>query len=200
MKLFKLAVLNLFFFLVTQDVYGQEGYFPGHIVTLEGDTLSGQVMDRKSPPFSRIYEKIKFVDARGKRKKYKPTQIAAYRVEDRFFESVWVEQTTRGFSSFYQIRPGVGEKIFLKVVTKGTLTHYQLEFQEQGTEDVDDIDFFKRKDDDYMVRATQGLLGLKRKKLIEYFNDCPSLQSKIQTKAFKYPGPVVDYYNTTCSE
>ena len=200
MMLFKLAVLNLFFFLITQEVYSQEGYFPGYIVTLKGDTLSGQVMDRKAPPFGKLYEKVRFVDDRGKRKKYKPIQIAGYRVADRVYESVWVEETTRGFSSSYQIQAGIGEKVFLKVITKGTLTHYQLEFQDQGSQDIDDIDFFKRANDTYMVRATQGLLGLKRKKLKVYFNDCPSLQSKLEAKAFKYPGDVVDYYNASCSE
>ena len=57
------------------------------------------------------------------------------------------------------------------------------------------IDYFKRKDDDYMVRVTQGIFGLKKKRLAEYFKDCPELVQKIEFKELKRPFEIAQFYN-----
>jgi hypothetical protein len=38
-----------------------------------------------------------------------------------------------------------------------------------------------------MVRVTQGIFGLKKNLLVEYFNDCPALVKKIRSGDFKEP-------------
>ncbi len=181
--------------------YGQQAYSPGYIVTIEGDTLNGLVSDRKPPPFGEIYDKIRFKDEKGKKKRFRPSQITSYKAGDNLFESVWVKRINMGLNIFderYFFDDRTGEKVFLRVAKKGELSVYRWDFQEQGEDFIGSAPFFKRKSDDFMVRAAQGLFGLKKKVLTEYFSDCPSLQSKIQADEFKYPESVADYYNSVC--
>jgi hypothetical protein len=49
-----------------------------------------------------------------------------------------------------------------------------------------------------MVRVTQGILGLKREALSEYFIDCPGLVQKIQIREIRTPEEVIDLYGNIC--
>jgi hypothetical protein len=49
-----------------------------------------------------------------------------------------------------------------------------------------------------MVRVTQGVLGLKRNKLIRYFSDCPDLVFAIQAKQLNDIDEVFDFYLNRC--
>ncbi len=195
---------NLFILLMLTaciNCYSQQAYFPGYIVTVEGDTLNGLISDRKPPPFGEIYNKIRFKDQRGKKKRFKLSEIVSYKVGDNLFESVWVKRINSGLNIFderYLFDDRTGEKVFLKVSTRGELSVYRWEFQEQGEDFIDYATYFKKMSDDFMIRATQGLFGLKKKKLVPYFNDCASLQSRIQADEFKYAEPIADYYNAEC--
>ncbi|MFT6371089.1 MAG: hypothetical protein ACJAWH_002174 [Maribacter sp.] len=46
-----------------------------------------------------------------------------------------------------------------------------------------------------MVRETQGIFGVKRKRLSHFFTDCLPLAAKIQNKELKYVFEIVDFYN-----
>jgi hypothetical protein len=55
--------------------------------------------------------------------------------------------------------------------------------------------FFLKKDELLMVRATQGLFGLKQKLLSGYFVDCPPLIKRIEEKRVTTPEEVTVFYN-----
>lgn len=55
--------------------------------------------------------------------------------------------------------------------------------------------YFMKEDDDLIVRATQGVFGLKRKLLADYFAECPQLVELIQEKKITTPREVAIYYN-----
>ena len=50
-----------------------------------------------------------------------------------------------------------------------------------------------------MVRVTQGILGLKRKRLVEYFWDCPTLVQAIEKKKLNKIDEVYDFYLESCA-
>lgn len=51
-----------------------------------------------------------------------------------------------------------------------------------------------------MVRATQGIFGLKKKLLSNYFKECPELVEKINNKKMKSVEDVLTFYNTWYEE
>jgi hypothetical protein len=51
---------------------------------------------------------------------------------------------------------------------------------------------------DEMVRVTQGILGLKRKRLAEYFADCPKLVSVIKSKTINSAEYLISFYELNC--
>ena len=57
------------------------------------------------------------------------------------------------------------------------------------------VPLFLKKNDLVMVRATQGIFGLKRQFLSEYFLDCPPLVKLIQEKRINKVEEVTRYYN-----
>jgi hypothetical protein len=177
-------------------IYCQKDYQTGYIITNGNDTLHGMIKDRKQPPFGKIYNKIRFRDRGIFSKKFGPDQVNGYTVGDTQYESLWVNTAGRFFREFYSSVPGSGERKFLKVVIKGYLTYYQLEFEDQESGYFDAIDLFKRNNESEMVRSTQGIFGLKKKRLAEYFQDCPDLVIKIENGEFKDPLEVADYYNS----
>ena len=50
-------------------------------------------------------------------------------------------------------------------------------------------------DEPSFVRVTQGILGLKKKRLTEYFRDCPELIYKIENGELKDPVEIANFYN-----
>ena len=88
-----------------------------------------------------------------------------------------------------------GKKYFLKVIVKGYLTYYQWEFKEQESDYIWSKSLYKRKDDHSLVRVTQGILGLKKKSLAVYFQDCPELVYKIENGELKDPVEIAKFYN-----
>ncbi len=49
-----------------------------------------------------------------------------------------------------------------------------------------------------MVRVTQGIMGLKQKRLVEYFNDCPALVKAINNKTLNTAPEVYNFYMNEC--
>ncbi len=171
--------ISFVFLLIVVAANGQRNFDDGYVITNKNDTLYGQVSDRKSGPFGGIYGDVRFRGERGKRK-YRPKDIKEYKIGKTIFRSEVLDD----------------EIVFLKLKAEGAVTHYVFELQEQGEEMILDIDYLVKNDDSHLVRATQGIFGLKRKRLALYFNDCPQLVEKIQNKEFKYVFEVVDFYNT----
>lgn len=171
----------MLFYLIAgkiSEIWAQEEYRPGYVVTLEGDTLPGTISDRKIGPFGGIHDKIKF-KGNGRKKRYAADQLRSYLKGD----------------SIYRSFPLDGEIEFLRLVREGAVSLYMFELQEKGEEMVLDIAYLKKRDNPALVRADQGLLGLKRNVLIHFFADCPPLVDKIRSKEFKYSYQLVDFYN-----
>jgi hypothetical protein len=69
---------------------------------------------------------------------------------------------------------------------------------EQGDAALMYMDLLKKEGDAFFIRATQGLLGLKRKALINYFSNCQDLREQIERKQLSEVWQVVNFYNENC--
>ncbi len=175
--------------------FGQKDYQNGYVITNNNDTLVGRVKDRKPPPFGKIYKKVRFKNSNFIKRKYGPHQIIGYKQGNNQFESLWMSESNSFFQENYTSISNAKEKYFLKVIVKGYLTYYQWEFQEQGSDFILEKDLYKRKDDHSLVRVTQSIFGLKKKRLVVYFQDCPELVSKIENGELNNPTEIAEFYN-----
>jgi hypothetical protein len=173
----------------------QKGYQPGYVITQDTDTLYGLVKDRTEPPFQKIYKKVRLKNPGKIAKKYGPDRIEGYTRGDTHYQSQWLDLQWNVLKQEYISAPGVGERKFLKVVYKGYLTWYQLEVMDQDSFTVDTVDLFKRQSEPFMVRVTQGVLGLKRKNLEKYFQDYPDLAGRIARAELRDPLEIARVYN-----
>lgn len=194
MKVRKKLFVFYFFIISSFLVLSQKDFQSGYVVTNENDTLMGLIKDRKEPPFGKLYNKIVFKKGR-KKHKYSPNDIGAYRKGDTQFESLWFQDNTYPFQGKYLSSPNYGNKSFLKVIVKGYLSYYHWEIEDAESDYIDVIDFYKREDDDFFARVSQGIFGLKKKSLAKYFRDYPELALKIENGEIKDPVEIVKKYN-----
>lgn len=176
----------------------KKGYSYGYVIKLEGDTIAGQIQDRSSGTFPKLYSRIHFIpdNSRGKRK-YGPEAILGYGYNNQHFESMPLREE----SDFFQFRYYLDDDnwIFLKkVAQKRDLTYYHWEWIDGESSYIDYTPLFYRDGSREMVRVTQGILGLKRNRLMEYFKDCPDLVYAIEQKVLSDPYDVFDYYINRC--
>ena len=190
-----IIIISLICLLFSLSVHAQKDYERGYIITNSNDTLVGLVKDRKQAPFGKLYKKVYFKN-KHKKKKYSPSQIKEYKQGYLVFESVWMDISSHLINEKYTSIPNRGEKEFLKVIEKGYLTYYQREFEYSDSDYIDQISLFKRADENFLVRVTQGVFGLKKKSLIAYFSDCPELVNKIENNELKTPIEIVRFYNS----
>jgi hypothetical protein len=169
-----------------------------------GDTLFGKVehVDRRGGS-TEYYKKIRFTDVKGKRKKYKRSDVESFQVSNVLYEGFWLSQSSEKIvlvNPRYDFDRENGERYFLRVMSRGRLSHYHLEWWEQGDAGINGMDMLLKEGDDYFIRATQGLFGLKKKVLSDYFQKCPDLVEKIGQKEIIDPSAVVDYFNANCAD
>ena len=177
----------------------KRGYVPGYVVTLEGDTLKGQVKDRSAEPFVELYQRIRFrpEEKKGKRK-YGPAQIRGYAAGGRVYESLPLWEETAFFRFRYYLDPQA-DPTFLQVIRRdGPLTWYHQEFVYDDNDYLDFYPLFHRQGSHEMVRVTQGILGLKKKRLMEYFQDCPSLVNALSGDQLSTVKEVYEFYLDSC--
>lgn len=183
--------------LCFSPVLGQKGYSPGYVIHNNGDTLQGMIRDRSD---DKIYTRIKFKSETTGRQKYSPHQISGYNINGKEYESMWFDEQSEFFMFDYYNQEGRGDKEFLRVEARGPVSLYYREFLDPDNGYPDELGFFKRETNNYFQRATQGLFGLKKKKLAEYFRDCPDLVRQIESGHIKSPLGVVEYYNVECAK
>jgi hypothetical protein len=188
-----LSFLLLFFILT--EMHAQKGYEPGYVITKSFDTLPGRVKDRKDAPFAQIYKKIRFKSDGPFTKKYNPKQLQGYVRGGDHFESHWILVNTRFLKIEYLSKRNLGREEFFKVVESGYLTYYHWEWLDQESSVVERVELFKRRDEDYFIRVTQGLLGLRMNALEKYFEDSPEIMAKIRNKELRRPQEIAKYYN-----
>jgi hypothetical protein len=182
------------------SVYAQKkDYSWGYIIHPDGDTLEGRVKDRSSGPFMNLYPRIRFKPGNSLFKRnYGPDEILAYSVNAQIYESVPLREETAFFQFSYHVNEG-NDRVFLKVVSRDKgLTYYHWEYIDDDNSYLDYIPLFYRSGSDEMVRVTQGVLGLKRNKLIRYFQDCPDLVYAIQARELNEIFEVYDFYLDHC--
>lgn len=190
-----ITLISFICLLFSLSVHAQKGYEIGYIITNSNDMLVGLVKDRKQPPFGELYKKV-FFKKKHKKKKYRPNQIIAYKQGVREFESVWIDVSSHLINEKYTSVSNRGEKEFLKVIEKGYLTYYQREFEDSESDYIDYIDLFKRENENFLIRVTQGVFGLRKKSLIAYFSDCTALVNKIENNELKTPIEITRFYNS----
>ena len=190
------TVLFSFVFLVLSAQ--KKGYERGYIITLDGDTIQGQVKDR-SDPFADLYSRIRFIP-KGKRSrdKYGPWEILGYGLGGREYESVRFREESAFFSLRY-FTDAQAPRTFLRVIHRdGPLTYYHREFIYDDNFELDFFPLIHREGEEEMVRVTQGILGLKRERLMEYFRDCEALVEALSTKELKEADEVYTFYLDHC--
>jgi hypothetical protein len=173
-----------------------------YLMLKTGDTIYGNIEYKKESGVNyKFLKKIRLTNTLGEQKRYKRDQVIAFRTNNIVYEGFWLNQESEHLvllNPRYEIDDKNADYYFLKVMSKGTLSYYQLEWWEQGESLLMSMDLLKKVKDPFFIRATQGLFGLKRKVLSSYFNECPDLVEKIQQKQLNQVFQVVDYYNSNC--
>jgi len=184
---------------MTAQLQSKPDYHPGYIITLTHDTIYGMVKDRKEAPSPSIYKKVRFRSESGWRtRKYAPSQIAGYKTGDKVFESIAVKPDGSLLQTGFFITRQGRDKRFFRVMEKGSLSYYRLEYLDQESGVTDHISLFRREHENYLIRATQGIFGLRKNSLSKYFFDCPALVREMEESRLKTPWDIVRYYNTNC--
>jgi hypothetical protein len=177
----------------------KKGYARGYIINSEGETVDGWVKDRSSGTFIDLYTQIRFKpdNARSK-KKYSPAEIQGYGLNKQHFKSMPLIEE----SAFFQFRYYLNEsndRVFLKVIARNeNLTYYHWEYVDGESNYLDYTPLFHRIGSNEMVRVTQGIFGLKRDRLMEYFRDCPELTQALENKQLKEINEVFNFYVEQC--
>ncbi len=194
------CILSIFFMF--NSISAQENKLSDYIVISVSDTLYGKVSHINEKAFSpQFYKKIRFTDQMGKLKKIKRSNILAYKIDHEIFEGFWLKPSLQNglFGNLiYILDVQKGERHFLKVLQRDKLSHYRLLWWEQGESLLMSMDLFKKKNDNFFIRADQGVFGLKRKSLVKYFEDCIELSEQLENKKIKEAYEVEDFYNNNC--
>ena len=179
----------------------RRGFEPGYIVTIQGDTLRGYIRDRAPEPFVELYRRIRFREE-GRRGQVKlgPWDIQGYRAGGREYASVPLREDAAFFRFRYYTDYGA-PRTFLRLVKRdGPLTYYRQEFTHDDNDFLDFFPLFHLEGEREMVRVTQGVFGLKRERLAEYFRDCEALVHAVMSKALTHPDEVYDFYLEHCGQ
>ena len=193
-------ILLLLFALIILPAQAQKnGYSQGYIINFEGETIEGQVKDRSSGTFFELYKRIRFKpDNAPFKRKYSPDEILGYGINDQHFESVPLYEETAFFKFRYYVHEDY-DRTFLKVISMNDdLTYFHWEYVDSESNYLDYTTLFYRNGSDEMVRVSQGIRGLKRKRLIEYFWDCPMLVRAIEKKELNEIDEVYNFYLDHC--
>jgi hypothetical protein len=200
MKQFYFITLTLFLGFIGQSAYAQRGYESGYVITNKGDTLHGMISDRKEGSFTQLYKRVKLKGNGLLTKKFGPNEITAYKKGTENFESHWLKQRGGLLKEEYLSESGQGKKVFLQLMVSGYLSLYHLEYTDQESNLFEFIPLLKRQDENYFVRATQGVFGLKKKNLAAYFADCAALVELMNRGELKSAEAIVQYYNEWYSD
>lgn len=192
--------LLILFALMIIPVHAQKkGYSRGYIICPDGESIDGWVKDRSSGTFIELYSKIRFKadNARTKRK-YSPDEIQGYGINNQHYISLALLEESVFLMSSYYIDEN-SDRVFLRIIAKNDkLSYYHWEYIDGESNYLDYVPLFHKTGSYALVRVSQGLLGLKRKKLTAYFGDCPELVRAIENKELKKINEVFDFYTDSC--
>ncbi|MGB5508036.1 hypothetical protein [Robiginitalea sp.] len=191
-------ILSMFLLGPTALSAQKKGYSEGYVISLEGDTLHGFVKDRREAPFEELYPRVRFKKKGAFKKKYSPNEIKGYGYNESHFESVPISEEVRFFRFDYQSHPEMPH-VFLRVARRyPNLILYEWEYVQDDNSYLDSFPLFYRPDQNKWVRVTQGIFGLKRKKLVPFFLDCPQLALGIQNKTINTLYDILEMWEGSC--
>ena len=185
----KSAALILFFFFLFQNIYSQENYLAGYIVSFKGDTLHGFIDYRnweKNP--QKISFKEKLTDDKVV---FFPTEIKAFSVLDDNYESAIIKTEVSPFKTndleYDKELKFEDDTTFLQAVLKGKKSLYTY------TNRLGEKQFYIKNGSSYELLAYKRYLNEDHDQTIVfennkylgqlsfYLNDCPSVMSKLPT-------------------
>lgn len=183
------AALILFFFFLFQNVYSQENYLPGYIVSFKGDTLHGFIDYRnweKNP--KKISFKEKLTDDKVV---FFPTEIKAFSVLDDSYESAIIKTEVSPFKTneleYNNEVKFENDTTFLQAILKGKKSLYtytnrlgEQQFYIKSGSSYELLvykRYLKEDHDQTIVSENNKYLG----QLSFYLNDCPSVMSKLSS-------------------
>lgn len=189
-----LCLTLLFNQLSGQTFKSQFNYTKGSVTLKNGTILHGEVANIKHGFRDKLLNCVK-IKSSGKSfaKKYHPRKISGYSMGDRQFVSWRVKRNNALFKEMYSIHTGNEYKIF-ELQMEGHLSIYLEYFIDEDLH-IRTVPFFLKKNELLMVRATQGLFGLKKNLLLDYFVDCAPLIQLIKEKKVTTPEEVAIFYN-----
>lgn len=198
----KFALIVFFLLIIQSASSANNAKELDYVVLFNGDTLQGSVIHVNKKSFSpRYLKKIRYTDTNKKSHKINRKEILAFRVDGVIYESFWLKRSSKKFTldnPIYTINQKSGKQHFLRLVNSGIISHYQLEWWEQGESTPMSMDLLKKEQDQFLIRATQGVFGLKRKTLSRYFSECAELRSGIEQRRYNTIQEIIDKYNTGC--
>lgn len=194
-----LAIIFLIFTFFPSPIFGQSKYQNGYVVTNQNDTIYGQLRDRSSEPFGKIFKKVRMKGFWIFERRFGPNDLKSYKIGNDVYQSIWYDNYNELFSIFHVSIPGRGEKVFMRLAVDGEVNLYWDEYRDPDSGYEEAIPFFRKDDSEEMIRVTQGILGFKIKYLSNLFSDCPSLVILMKEGFFKTPEEMAKYYNEKCN-
>ncbi|MDX1653164.1 MAG: hypothetical protein R3277_11765 [Brumimicrobium sp.] len=190
----------LFFFLAASFAWGQKkGYCNGYVIFGINDTVWGQIKDRPLGSSDGMFSKVRFIPKdRSFRQKFSANDLTGYGYGDIHFVSIPLIETKEFLITRYYILDGENRR-FLKVVKRSDCLHsYEVEFVHEDNGIIDKYPLFYIPGTREMVRVTQGVFGLKEKRIAEYFDNCPELIKEVENGTIKETMDLYDFYCTNC--
>lgn len=185
--------LSIIMFLVCAGLKAQ-GYKEGYIVTNEGDTLAGLIMNKNTSPY-RVFEKIKFKkNKEGDVEELAPDALKSFKIGEEHYLS---KLTNAG--------PGPSVKKFLKIIEERYLRYYELEYTRPATANttltIDNIISYailQRPGEklEFIIQVNHMTFDFK-KRMAEYLKDDPIVSRKIKKGIYTRNeiGKMVKEYN-----
>ena len=191
------SIFLILLFFVSAPVLAQKKFQEGFIVLSSGDSLFGQVRDRKETPYRvDIYSKIRFKSNGKISKRYSPKQLQGYGYGNNTFVAFPLRRKSFILQETYFIDSKSGKWQFLKKAVVGNLSCYYLEVIDQDNNSIDEIALIYLKGFDFMIRAEQGIFGLKKKAVAEYLHSFPEIIELINANHFKSATDLCRYFNS----
>lgn len=188
------VLLFVFSLLLVPAVFAQFNYEQGSVTLKNGTILYGDVANIKHGFRDKLLDGVR-IKTNGKilAKKYRPRQISGYTIGDRQFVSWRVQRSNSIFQESYTVNAG-NEYLIFELYRTGHVAILLAYFTDDDMW-IQSTPYLMKENDVLIVRATQGVLGLKRKLLADYFRECPELVELIRDKKITTPTQVAIFYN-----
>jgi len=189
------SLLFLFVFGSLLSSFGQLNYQVGSVTLRNGNVITGSVADRKEGFRTELLNAVK-IKIEGKRftRKYKPREVSQYTIGNQTFVSIPVEKASSLFKTETVVSIS-GEYTFYGLVISGELSLLEYSFWDSDGGTLVSIPYLKKENDPRLIRATQGVFGLKRKNVSSFLQECQALVELIDSKRINTPFEVVNFYN-----